>query len=331
MSAILRDENGRLRLPLRLVWNADERRPRSLIRVVVGLVLVLLVADIARRYQPTLLTGDGPILEAINSLIGGAPQAAGIALGVVLAALFLDRRRLADLGVSLEASVWRGFAGGLAIGVGLLGLSVGVGAAVGYYEMVDIRVAGGPAVWLLLVVTTGISQLVIVVPEELFVRGYLITNVTEGLDGFPSIPRSVAAGVGVLFASFFFYLTHSTRGFVFGAMAGGLAVLLGVAYVLGGDLSVPIGIHFGVNFAGGLVGTQPQPASLVRLTSGTTVAESLVLPIEGVIVRLVGSALGIGLLVLWYRAVTGQVRVVPSIAQPSLRWHRDANVSTEHS
>lgn len=41
-------------------------------------------------------------------------------------------------------------------------------------------------------------QLVVVVPEELLARKYLITNTIEGLPGNSVGSRTVAAGVGVV-------------------------------------------------------------------------------------------------------------------------------------
>lgn len=331
MTAILRTESGQLRLPLRLVWNDGERRPRAPVRIVATVLLVLTLANTGRTIRPTLLSGSGPIADSVNTLVGGIPQSGAIALGVVFAALVLDRRRLSDLGVRVEPGAWRGFAGGLAIGAGFLGLSVLLGIAFGYYDLVGMGPTGGPAVWLAIVAVTGLSQLLVVVAEELLGRGYLITNVTEGFEGVSLVPRSVAAGIAVLVASLFFYLTHSTRGLVFGLMAGGLAVLLGIAYVLGGDLSVPIGIHFGANFAGGLLGTQPQSASLLQLRAGSTVADSLVLPPEAVVVRIAGSALGIAVLLWWYRARGGGLRVSPTIARPALRWRDESEATSGQS
>ncbi|SDM07096.1 hypothetical protein SAMN04487949_0727 [Halogranum gelatinilyticum] len=331
MSAKLRNKNGQLWLPLRLLWNDNERRPRAPIRLVVGIVLVLTLANTGRTIQPSVLGGDGPITETVNTLIGGVPQAAGIILGVILVSLVLDRRILTDLGLNFRSGVWLSFTGGLALGIGITSLSIAVGAVVGFYEIGGIQMTGGPAVWILLVLGTAISQLVIVVAEEFLVRGYIITNVLEGLDGFPSIPRSVAAGVAVVIASLFFYLTHSTRGEVFGLMAGGLAVLLGVAYVLSGDLAVPIGIHFGVNFAGMIGGSAPQQATLVQVMSPTTVAEALVLPAEAVVIRIFGAAIGIGLLLWWYHSVNGQIRIVPEVACPRLRWKRNSEESPNSS
>lgn len=322
MSQLSRNENEQLRLPLRLVWNDNERRPRAPIRLIVGIVMVLTLANTGRTLQPAVLAGDGPLTAVMNTLAGGIPQAAGIILGVILAALVLDRRVLTDLGLSFERRVWRRFTGGLVLGLGITTLSIAAGVVSGFYEITGIQLTGGPAVWVLLVAGTALSQLLIVIAEEFLARGYIITNVLEGLDGFPSIPRSVAASVAVIIASLFFYVTHSARGTAFGVMAGGLAVLLGVAYVLSGDLSVPIGIHFGVNFAGMIGGSAPQQATLVQVASPTTVAESLVLPREAVAVRLLGAIISIGLLFWWYRRANGQVQVASSIPRPMLRWNR---------
>lgn len=329
MSRTLRNGNDQLRLPLRLVWNDGERRPRAPLRLAAGIVVVLMFANTGRTLRPSPFAGDGPLAEVANNLIGGIPQSGGIALGVVLVALVVDRRVLTDLGLRLGRGVWRRFAGGLALGAAISAFGVAAGVAAGFYEFGGFRLTGGPGVWALLAVGTALSQLLVVVPEELFVRGYIITNALEGLDGFPSVPRSVAVAVAVAVSSLFFYLTHSTRGEAFGVMAGGLAVLLGVAYVLSGDLAVPIGVHFGVNFAAMIGGSAPQQATLVRIESSATVAESLVLPPEAVVVRLLGAAVGVGLLVGWYRRAGGDRHVPASIVRPSLRGDRGTDAPTE--
>lgn len=329
MPQIVRNGSGQLRAPLRLVWNDDERRPRAPLRLLVGILVVLVLANTGRTLQPSILAGDGPLAAVVNTLIGGLPQAAGIVLGVLVVAVLLDRRKLTDLGLNSKRSGGQRFAGGLLLGLGISTLSIAAGVVFGFYEITGIQVTGGPAVWILLVIGTALSQLVIVIAEELFVRGYIITNAAEGLDGVPSIPRSVAASVAILLASLFFYFTHSTRGGSFGVMAGGIAVLLGVAYVLSGDLSVPIGIHFGVNFAGMFGGWAPQQATLLQLSSSTTVADSLVLPQDAVVAQLLGAALGIGLLVWWYRRTNGSVRISALVATPTLRGDGSRDMPTE--
>jgi len=170
-----------------------------------------------------------------------------------------------------------------------------------------------------LVIAAAGFQLLYLVPEELFVRAYLITNIVEGFEGTPSVPRGVAAGVGVVVASLVFYVTHSGRGTVFGLMAAGFAVLLGIGYVLSGDLSVPVGIHFGINMTWVLAGVNPRSASLVELTAAGTVSESLTLPVEVVIASLVATAVGSVAMVWWDRSIDGRVRIAPSIPHPTLR------------
>ena len=329
MTRILRDRNDRLRLPLRLAWNDGERRPRAPLRLAVGIVVVLVFANTGRTLRPSPFAGDAPLAGVANNLIGGIPQSGGIALGVILVALVVDRRAFTDLGLRLGRGVWSRFAGGVALGAAISAVGVAVGVAAGFYEFTGLQLTGGPGVWALLVAGTALSQFLIVVAEELFVRGYIITNTVEGLDGIQSIPRSVAVGVAVAVSSLFFYLTHSTRGDAFAVMAGGLAVLLGVAYVLSGDLAVPIGVHFGVNFAGMIGGSAPQQATLVRIASSATVAESLVLPPEAVVVRLLGAAVGVGLLFGWYRRAAGDGGVAPSIVRPTLRGDRGTDTTAE--
>ncbi|MGB9965780.1 lysostaphin resistance A-like protein [Halobacterium hubeiense] len=329
VSASLRTENGRLRFPLRLFWNDAERRPRAAVRILVAVLGVLVLANTARTYQPTLFPGTGPVADVWNTLSSGLPQSLAIAAGVCLAAVVLDRRRLTDLGFPLDGN-GRRFVGGTALGASITAGSVGVGLLAGYYDLTGIRLTHGLGTWLLLLVGTISSQLGIVVAEELFARGYLITNVLEGLDGVPSLPRAATAAVAIGVAALFFVLTHSVRGTTFAVMAGGLAVLFGVAYVLTGDLTAPIGIHFGVNAAGMLCGTAPQPASLLELSAKSTVADSLVLPADAVVVRLLAAAGSVVVLLWWHASHSDHDWVTPALAQPTLRHHTDDTPDQPH-
>ena len=323
MPRILRDSNGRLKRPLRLFWNETEHRARVPVRLPVGFALIFLFAGIGSGVSPEPLPSGRPVAEAINTLVSVAPQAIGIGGGVVLASLFLDRRAVTDLGLDLTRGWWRGLAGGSILGIGIAASGVAVGVLGGHIEISGLRMTGGVLVWPVLVIAAAGFQLLYLVPEELFVRGHIITNIVEGFEGVPSVPRFAAAGVGVAVASLVFYVTHSGRGTVFGLMAAGFAVLLGIGYVLTGDLSVPVGIHFGINMTWVIVGINPQSASLVELTAAGTVTESLTLPVEVVIASLVAVTVGIGLLVWWDRSTNGRVQIEPSIAYPTFRRQRD--------
>jgi membrane protease YdiL (CAAX protease family) len=310
-----------LRRPFRLVWTEVDRRPRFPVRLLAGFVLFLALAGAGNQFRPTLLSGDGPLVRTVNMIGRQLPNAVGLTLAVVVAALLIDRRRLTDLGLQLDQNWWRGLVGGTALGAGITLFAVGVGLTTGYYEFIGFVRPSHILVWILLAIGGAIFQLIFVVPEELFVRGYLITNVVEGFESVRRVPRWLAAGIGVLAASGVFYATHTAgKGEIVGAMMGALSILLGLGYVLSGDLSVPIGIHFGFNFLGVLAGTNAQPASVLRITSSTTVQGSLALPLEAVIVRLVGAVLATGLFVAWYVTVGSGLQVVPDLTRPTLRW-----------
>lgn len=327
--SLLRDESQRLRLPLRLVWNDAERRPRAPIRLVVGFVVILVFVAIGNQFTPTLFAGDGFLWDVTNRTAGQFPFAVSTCVGVVLVGALLDRRTSVDFGLQLDRNWWRELGGAIVLGGGITLSSVVCGLTFGFYEFEGVRIGGGIGANFVAVALGAAFQLFWVVPEELLVRGYVITNVTEGLDGVGVIPRWVAAGFGVAVSALVFFQTHASgRGFVFGVMAGGLAVLLGVGYVLSGNLSVPIGIHFGANFAGVLVGTNFLPESLFRLSAPSTVEANLALPLEAVVVRLLGGLLGIVLLLWWYGDSTDRGRIAPTVAEPALRW-RDESITDE--
>lgn len=311
------------------VWNGTEHRLRAPIRLVLGLLLLFILAGIGNEYRPTLVDGTGSLSTAVNMLTRQAPNAIGLALAVVVAAVVIDRRRLADLGLHTDRRWWWGLAGGLTIGGSIALVSIIVGVVSGYYEFVGLRLETGIGLWILLAVGGAVFQLLFVVPEEFFVRGYLITNVLEGFNGVSSVSVSLAAGVGIIISSAFFYLTHAgAKGLVFGSMVAVISVLLGLGYVLSGDLSVPIGIHFGLNFTSVLAGTNPQQASLLEFSATSTVEESLVLPVEALVVRCGATVVSIAVVCWWYHKVEDRLQVSPTIARPSLR-HQQTHASSD--
>lgn len=124
---ILRDENRQLRLPFRVVWNESDRRPRCPVRLITGFVLFLILVGAGNQFRPTLVSGDGPLIQTANMISRQLPNTVGLTLTVVVAALLIDRRRLTDLGLHLDRDWWRGFGGGTALGAGITLFSVILG------------------------------------------------------------------------------------------------------------------------------------------------------------------------------------------------------------
>lgn len=82
-------------------------------------MVFLILAGAGNQYRPTLLAGDGAVSETVTMLVRQLPNALGLGLAVVVAALLVDRRRLADLGLDLDRGWWRGLGGGIALGAAI--------------------------------------------------------------------------------------------------------------------------------------------------------------------------------------------------------------------
>lgn len=113
--------------------------------------------------------------------------------------------------------------------------------------------------------------------EELLARGVILTNAAEGLQPWLSSRRAVAGGVAV--SALHFGIPHIGQPGIAGnqfllvtwILAG---VVLGVLYVLGGNVALVVGIHWAFNtaFQSVFVRTDTNPeefSAIVRLDTAT--------------------------------------------------------------
>ena len=305
---------ARLRYP---VWNDAERRPRVPIRLAVAFALVVL----ALVGTSLLLVGSGlpaPLPTVVPMLT--------VAVATLLAARYVDRRRVGDLGLRREPGWLADLGAGLALGVLLQTLIAAVGLAAGWFRVADTLVgtAAGFASVLLVFLVVGFY-------EELVSRGLLLVNVAEGLR-FAGARVAVALALAV--SAVVFGLLHasnpgsSTASTVGITMAG---AFLGVGFVLTGRLSFPVGVHVSWNATQGLVygfavSGLPIDAALVDLepTGPTLVTGGAFGPEAGL--------LGMGAVVVGTLATVGWVRVReglpdglvdPRVGVPTLRWREE--------
>jgi membrane protease YdiL (CAAX protease family) len=175
--------------------------------------------------------------------------------GVWLAAHFLDRRRLGDLGLRPDRRWWLEFGAGVALGFVLITAVFLVELAAGWAKVKSFGVldAGGVRLALELLAATCIWGSVALY-EELLTRGYALRNLAEALHHRWWGP-GVALGGAVLLTSVAFGLFHGINpnatlpSLVNIALAG--VLLFGVPWALTGRLGLPIGLHFSWNFAQG--------------------------------------------------------------------------------
>ncbi len=170
-----------------VVWNRAARRPRLPLRLVLTAVVAALLSGIAALGVGLIAGGgsggplpgidSGPVLQVAGAVLA----AVGVTAVVAIAGVAIDRRRLADFGLHLDRDWWLDCAFGAALGLALITgvFLVGVGAAWFRVTGLVVTAAGASAVGLAagyLVLFAAVS-----VAEELAVRGYLLTNLAEGL------------------------------------------------------------------------------------------------------------------------------------------------------
>lgn len=306
---------------VRLVWNPESRRLRLPWRFLLFAV-ALTVAGVA-----FVLTGLGRML-VLTAAPGVASRAlflvvqgAVVAAVVALAAVVLDRRRLADLGLRLDRDWLREFAGGLALGAALM---TGIFIVAYLAGWARVTAVGGDVLPSLLLVTLGF--LAVGAYEELLYRGYLLGNLAEGLQVGPVGPReatALAAGV----SSFAFGLLHlgnpnATLASAAGITAAGL--FLAAGYVFTGELALPIGVHVTWNLFQGAVygfpvsGVDVGATVLSTRLSGPALITGGPFGPEAGLLGLAASVAGT-VVVAAYAGATPD----PRVPTPTLRW-RDA-------
>jgi len=315
----------------RYIVNPAERRLRAPWRVTVwlfltgfGLVvfagLVGVLSEVADLSGPAFVVG-----RQISVFAAGTAVAVGIGY-------LLDRRSLGDYGLDLDRQWWRDAAFGLALGVGLPALVLGVELAAGFVEVsialatVDSGVlpltAFGPAVAVLVL---GAFFLVQATAEEVLVRGYLLTNAAEGLAGWVGTRRAVIVATALTGALFgVLHWTNPSASLLSVANITLYGLLLGACYVLTGRLGLASGFHVAWNYTLALFGF---PVSGLRMgvallstdATGPTLVTGGEFGPEGGLIALPLLGVGGAALYWWVRREYGAVELLEHIATPQLR------------
>ncbi|WP_255195450.1 CPBP family intramembrane glutamic endopeptidase [Halorarius litoreus] len=282
-----------------VVWGTEDSRLRATWRV-------LLAAVVLRATEPL----SGVVTSALGvpgMLPRGVAQAGVFTLLFVAWARYVDRRALADYG--LEATpAWFGrvalvFAAVVAAHV----VWFGVAAALGWATFTVAPAFGLGVVPDLAAV--GLALAVNVWVQETTYQGLALRSAAEGAHARGlDAGRAVVAGLAVSVA--FFVLIHGVAPVRMPTLAAAGA-LFGLLYVHTGELSYPVGLHLGANFAGGWLFA---PAGIDR-TALFVVSETL--PFVGSLSagRLPQLLVAYLLVVAWLRWRDGSVGVASSVAR----------------
>ena len=223
--------------------NPEEKRLRSGWRLSINLFL-LLIFSIIIGIPAMLISLLIPSLTDISLIVtNGIP----IILAVLISRLWIDRKSLGSLGLSLSLRSLLDVVVGAGIAVLQLALVFGIEYAMGWltldgfgWEQDGLQpTLGGLLLWLLLFAAVGFY-------EELFSRGYQFQNLEEGLNTFWAV---------LLSAGFFGFLHITNPGASLGSTLGIFlaGLYFAFAYLRTRSLWLAIGIHFGWNFTLGPV------------------------------------------------------------------------------
>ncbi|WP_415379056.1 lysostaphin resistance A-like protein [Halosimplex sp. TS25] len=323
-----------------LLWNDDEDRPRAIWRLGLAAVLLLVggIAGVALASGLVALAPSTapPTVVALVTVAARTLEMAGFVGGILAAAWLIDRRRLVDLGLGRSRDWWADLAFGLALGVALPALVFALELAAGFLRVTgtlvsraDPSLAVGPGVPVALALALTFAFFVGVgLFEELLFRGYLLTNVAEGLDGWLGVGRRGALAGATAVSSLAFAVGHGMNPNVTPLAVANIALfggLFAASYLLTERIAVAVGVHVTWNFSiasvfGFPVSGFTTPATVVAVEqSGPELVTGGSFGPEGGLVTLVAFVAGATALAWWVRLREGALRWRAAVARPTLR------------
>jgi uncharacterized protein len=305
------------------------RRLRAGWRILVTMLLVALsviALSVLASLLWNLLAQGAPMGLSSSLIVTGVVTLLGVGLAIWLAGRWIDRRPFAGFGFRLDAGWWLDLAFGFAVGALAMTLIFLVGWAAGWTQVTGVFQNGGATGSFFLALLPPFLFFVCVgIYEELLVRGYLLLNMSEGFNfGFLGLRTAILLAwilSSVLFG--LLHLANPNSSILSSINLAAAGLLLGLGFVLTGQLAIPIGIHISWNFFQGHVFGFPVSGND---SSGATILETAdtgpVLwtggafgPEAGLIV-LPALLLAAGAIVLWVRARGGKVGLHLPLAEP---------------
>ena len=238
-----------------LFVNGSQGRLRAGWRVLVQtvlLVVVFVVAALVVGVGVGVALGANPFgLSPVTGLVvASVTTLVAVVVSVPVAARFIDRRSMGNIGLSLDRTWWGDLVFGLALGATLMTVVFVVELALGWVVVTGTFVASGGSV----AVQAGTLLFVFLcvgVYEELLSRGYHLTNAAEGLNGLGGLSARGAIAVASVLSAATFAALHAGNPSASFASTAGIFVaglFLAAGYVLTGRLGIPVGVHVTWNF-----------------------------------------------------------------------------------
>lgn len=223
------------------------RSPRS-----VWIIVVVLLGAYAATVAVDLAAYGRLPLPLVALLVSAAPALVAIVLIRVGVRRLGDRRGLSGYGLAIDRRWIIDLLAGLGIGLVAVTVPNVIGIATGALRIVAVFDRGVLALWPGILLFA-LAMLFTGLWEELVLRGVFVTNAADGLRRWLS-PRRAVLG-GVLVSAVVFGLAHFAQfthpAFALTWILSG--VILGIVYVLSGNLALVIGAHAAINITGNVL------------------------------------------------------------------------------
>ena len=328
---------GRLRWAL---LNDRERRLRTPWRLLVGLlafaIVGVLLGGAATAFLPDASGLSGSVLPGLYATLLYLALTTALLLVLLGLSYLLDRRHPTDLGLGFDRQWWRDTAFGLALGVALPALVFLVEVAAGWVRVTgwfrtnpEALLSFGPAtpvpvaLGLVVLFFVGVSAF-----EEILVRGYLMTNLAEGFDGWWRFDSRRAVGLAILLTAALFGVLHATNPNATALSITNISlfgILLGLGYGLTERLGVPVGMHLtwnatvGAGFGFPVSGITVSVTVVETETTGPALFTGGSFGPEGGLIALLALVAGLALTGWWVRREYGDVGLREGVSTPALR------------
>ena len=326
MELFFGEDGERLRAPWRLLF--QYLAYKATVLLLTNVLVVAYLGILGGRGVVSPGVADASLFPGFPTLalIGGVAALIATLLSVWLAGRFLDRRPFADFGFHLRSSGWwLDLLFGLALGALLMTLVFLVELGLGWITVTGAWETVQPGAPFALAILPPIGLLLCVgVYEETLSRGYQLRNAAEGLN-YPALgPRGAIVLAWVLTSIFFgaLHFGNPNATFLSTANIAVAGLMLGLGYVLTGELAIPIGLHITWNFFQANVfgfpvsGLKPVGATFLEIEQGgpETWTGGPFGPEAGVI-GVSAMILGGLLITLWVRLRSGKVAIHTPLAE----------------
>lgn len=234
-----------MKLLKNLFWNVDENRLRALWRILVFLVIAAIIVN------PIVIVLDQIFEISLHQTAINLIVALGFFISLSIVAKYIEKGSLPEYGLSFSYTSFTHFLQGTLVGGILISIVVLLSWLLGLISIQSTFYTHPESNTFFLVLLFGqfVRYFFGSFFEELLSRAYLIKNISEGIRN-RTLRNQRAILISAVFTSLLFSVLHvfnpdfSTLSTINLFLVG---LLFAFSYIYSGDLSWPIGIHFGWN------------------------------------------------------------------------------------